>query len=230
MRLGLAWLLLALALPLAAQDAPPARPASSIPEAPPEGLIRVATLRYGGGKEPTCFAASFLDRVARETGANVQRTFDAVELASEELFGYPLVVFSGEGEFTLSDAEQANLRDYLRRGGFVLASASCSNREWIDSFHAAFAAVADGAELRPLTLDHPVFHTLYDIATLDLKKATADPAIFGHEIDGRLAIVFSPMGLNDTAGAGDGCCCCGGNEVRNAPQVNANILLYALTH
>ncbi|MCA9307730.1 MAG: hypothetical protein KDA16_14465 [Phycisphaerales bacterium] len=26
-----------------------------------------------------------------------------------------------------------------------------------------------------------------------------------------------------------GCCCCGGNEIRNARYINANILAYALT-
>jgi hypothetical protein len=25
-----------------------------------------------------------------------------------------------------------------------------------------------------------------------------------------------------------GCCCCGGNEIRNSQKVNANILAYAL--
>lgn len=52
--------------------------------------------------------------------------------------------------------------------------------------------------------------------------------IEGIEIDGRLAVVFSPEGLNDTKNAGEGCCCCGGNEILNAKYVNANILAYAL--
>ena len=35
--------------------------------------------------------------------------------------------------------------------------------------------------------------------------------------------------LNDTPHS-TGCCCCGGNELENAIDINVNILAYALTH
>ena len=40
---------------------------------------------------------------------------------------------------------------------------------------------------------------------------------------------YSPDGLNDTQHM-QGCCCCGGNEITNAVDVNVNVLAYALTH
>jgi len=40
-------------------------------------------------------------------------------------------------------------------------------------------------------------------------------------------LIYSPDGLNDT-GTMHGCCCCGGNEIKNSQKVNANILAYAL--
>ena len=43
-------------------------------------------------------------------------------------------------------------------------------------------------------------------------------------------MVFTSDGLNDTGNAGANCCCCGANEIRNAKQVNVNLLAYALTH
>ena len=49
------------------------------------------------------------------------------------------------------------------------------------------------------------------------------------EIDGRVAVVFSSLGLNGTDDVGGECCCCGGNEIRDAKRVNADLLLYALT-
>jgi hypothetical protein len=56
----------------------------------------------------------------------------------------------------------------------------------------------------------------------------------GLEIDGKIVMVYSPEGLNDTANAnksgGKNCCCCGGNEVKNSQQINVNIFTYALTH
>ena len=35
--------------------------------------------------------------------------------------------------------------------------------------------------------------------------------------------------MNDTAHT-EGCCCCGGNEIQNSMEINANILAYALLH
>jgi hypothetical protein len=44
---------------------------------------------------------------------------------------------------------------------------------------------------------------------------------------GKLVLIYSQDGLNDTANT-SGCCCCGGNEIANAEQVNVDILAYAL--
>lgn len=198
-------------------------------DAPVEGRVRVANLIYGGGKTAVCLADGFLVSVARETQINVQRTFDRVQLADEALFEHPFAVMTGEGEFTLSDDERENLKAYLERGGFLLASAGCSNGQWADNFEAAVTAMFGDDALEPIDSDHALFDQLYSVERLEMKRATQNDRLWGLTIDGRLAVVYSPQGLNDTANAGGGCCCCGGNEVRNARQVNANILVYALT-
>jgi hypothetical protein len=51
--------------------------------------------------------------------------------------------------------------------------------------------------------------------------------LFGLTIGGKIVLIYSPDGLNDTATM-HGCCCCGGNEIKNSQKVNANILVYAL--
>jgi hypothetical protein len=184
----------------------------------------------GATKTSKCFASGFVDTVARSTQVPVTRSFAEVHLASEAMFGYPFAILTGEGNFSLSDAEASNLRTYLGRGGFLLASAGCSDDRWASSFRAAMAAVYPDLRLRALDMTHPVFHTLYDIDELAGKKKTVRESLYGLELNGRLAVVFSPHGLNDTANAGEGCCCCGGNELRDAHLINANILVYALTH
>ncbi len=40
-------------------------------------------------------------------------------------------------------------------------------------------------------------------------------------------VLYSQDGLNDTSHA-QGCCCCGGNEITNAEEINVNILVYSL--
>jgi hypothetical protein len=52
------------------------------------------------------------------------------------------------------------------------------------------------------------------------------------EIDGRVVLIHSPDGLNDTDAEDidPSCCCCGGNEVHEARRINANLLGYALVY
>ena len=68
-----------------------------------------------------------------------------------------------------------------------------------------------------------------ELPLLLLRNEAEDAALEGLEVDGKVVMIYSPHGLNDTAHT-EGCCCCGGNEVQNARQVNVNLLAYTLTH
>jgi len=82
-----------------------------------------------------------------------------------------------------------------------------------------------------LDADHPIFHTVYDVTSSKYKSGSQKlPVLKGLEVDGKIVLIWSPDGLNDTANAGPNCCCCGGNEVKSAKLLNVNILAYALTH
>ena len=196
---------------------------------PQAGQVRVAKLSYANGKTTVCFAEGFLTTVARQTSIKVQRSLLTVDLASEDLFSFPFVIFSGEGSFSLSDKEKKNFKDYVSRGGFVLASAGCSNAAWSQSFEAVLKELFPDAKLTKADTKHPMFHTIYDIDHLVTKKVTEDPALFVLQREGKVLLVYTPLGLNDTGNAGGGCCCCGGNELRDASLINANLLAYALT-
>ena len=205
--------------PVHAQDHPPV-----------EGEVRVGLLRYAGGRTAACFASGFLDAVARQTDIRVHRQFIPVDLDDDALFRHPFVIFSGEQAFDLSDDEAARLRDYVQRGGFILASAGCSNAAWADSFRALMARLFPDRPLTPLPADHPLMHTLYRIDQPVGRKPFDGHALWHLTLNDRLAVLYSPLGLNDSANAGGGCCCCGGNELRNAAAINANTLVYVLTH
>jgi len=199
-----------------------------------EGRIEVARLTYRTGDAdraaPVCLSDDFLTTLARETDLPVKRELGTVALSSDRLFDYPFVIFTGGWSFSLSEAQQANLKRYLDRGGFVLASASCSNARWAESFERLIGELYPGKRFKSIDAGHALRHTLYDIERIDTRRPSRLPAIRGLSVGGRLAVVYSPVGLNDTASAGGGCCCCGGNEVTSARIVNANILAYALTH
>jgi hypothetical protein len=209
-----------------AQDESPRSDAAQ----PSESEIIVGRLVYDDGKTAVCFADQFLATYARETQQNVRRQYAEVKLESDDLFKLPFVVLSGQEGFELSDKEKKNLKKYIDRGGFVLASAGCSNAAWARSFESVMAELYGKDALTRLDTDHALFHTVYDIDHVDVRRTGTRHPVHGLSIDGRVRVVYSPLGLNDTGNAGGECCCCGGSEIKNARLINVNVLAYALTH
>ena len=62
-----------------------------------------------------------------------------------------------------------------------------------------------------------------------VRSTSLDFPLEGVTVNGRLGVIYSQDGLNNTANT-QGCCCCGGNEITNCEQVNVNILAYALLY
>jgi hypothetical protein len=219
------------------RPAEPAAPDKSAPKLIPEpkqtggepdGVVQVANLVYAGTKTSTCFSDHFLVQAEKDSAISTSRRFHAVKLASDELFEFPLVIMTGEGSFDLPDSERQNLRKFVEGGGMLLASAGCSSPDWDRSFRAEMAKVFPEYPLAALGMDHAVFHTVYDVAQLTAKHGTPRP-LEGITVNGRLGVIYSQDGLNDTAHT-QGCCCCGGNEITNCQQVNVNILAYSLLY
>ena len=193
-------------------------------------LVECANLIYGGTKSSVCFSEEFLSAVAGETSVSTARKFKPVKLAEKEVFRFPFAVMTGEGAFTLTEDERKNLKLYLEKGGFLLASAGCSSKEWGDSFTREMQTIFPDRKLAEVAMDHPIFRTVYDVARLDTKHegaAQGDAKLQGLTLGGKIVLIYSPDGLNDTATM-HGCCCCGGNEIINSRKVNVNILVYAL--
>lgn len=194
----------------------------------PESVVQVANLVYAGIRSSHCFSDHFLITAEKESAISTSRRFHAVKLSSDEVFGFPLVIMTGEGTFQLPDREREQLRRFVERGGFLLASAGCSSRDWDRSFRREMAQVFPEAALQPLGMDHPVFHTVYEIKDLQARHGKPRP-LEGIHLGRRLGVLYSQDGLNDTAHT-QGCCCCGGNEITNCVQINVNILAYALLY
>ena len=187
--------------------------------------VQCANLIYAGTQSSVCFSDAFLSMVAQKTTVHTAQKFTSVKLAGDEIFRFPFAVMTGEGSFVLTQDERNNLRRYLQRGGFLLASAGCSSTQWDASFRREMQLLFPDNKLEPLSLDHDMFRTVFDVTELKTKREHA--TLQGLRRGDKIVAIYSADGLNDTA-AMQGCCCCGGNEIVNAQQINANIFVYSL--
>jgi hypothetical protein len=190
--------------------------------------LQCGNLIYGGNKSSVCFADRFLADVARETCLSVGRSFCPVRLDSPTLFDYPFCVFSGEESFALTQRERENFRKYLMNGGFILASPGCSDEKWDQAVRTEIKLSFPEYALNRIPMTHPIFSTVNQLPRLTDKHGKV-VLLEGLEINGRLVMVYSKEGLNDVAHA-KGCCCCGGNEIRDPARVNVNVFTYALLY
>lgn len=199
----------------------------ALPLSAKEGAVECGNLIYAGTRTSKCFSDEFLTTVQQKTSISTERRFKAVKLADEELFKIPFVIMTGEGDFNLTTKERENLKRYLQNGGFLLASASCSNKPWGTAFEREIKSIFGNDALKDIPLDHEIFRTIFTIKDMKLAKSSGESLLRGVTHNGKLVIVYSADGLNDTSHT-EGCCCCGGNEFQNSMEINANILAYAL--
>jgi uncharacterized protein DUF4159 len=193
-------------------------------------VIQCANLIYGGNHTSRCFSDEFLSAVQRQTTIATERRFKTVKLGSDELFQHPFVMMTGEADFHFTTKERENLQRYLTSGGFLLASSGCSNKDWDRAFRREMGKVFESAPLHDIPMDHLIFRTVKKIEKLTLHHPSGEEVrLQGIEHNGKIVVVYSPHGLNDT-GHSAGCCCCGGNEIQNAMDVNVNIFVYALLY
>ncbi len=218
---GLAPLLLALLV---------ATPLAGAPLMEPE--VRIARLHYEGGGDWYCDPSSlpnWLEEFRQRTGIPTAPEEAVVTLDSEDLYRYPFLYLSGHGRILLDDNELVELRRYLDSGGFLYAD---DNYGLDESFRAMVAELYPDDPLVPVSPEHPLYHSFYDLPGLPkIHKHDGEPAQgFGVFRDGRLVIFYTWSsdigdGLEDPHVHGDP------PEVREAAaRMAVNIMMFALTH
>ncbi|MBI4463110.1 MAG: DUF4159 domain-containing protein [Acidobacteria bacterium] len=135
-------------------------------------------------------------QIANEaTGINLNKmSYVIVRLDSEEIFRYPFLYFSEVGEMNLTEPEVANFREYLNRGGFAMID-DFDGLAQLDWFAAQMKRVFPNRNFVEMTLDHPVFHTFYEIPTLEVEppyQTSAPPKFYGYfDEKGRLYMIIN---------------------------------------
>lgn len=114
---------------------------------------------------------------------------------AREIFQYPIAYLSEPGFWSLSEAEASGLRAYLNKGGFLIVD-DFDGMDWINFEDKMHTVLPDGA-IVPLDLAHPVFHTFFEITSLEYQHPYSGDAaqflgIFEHnDPKGRLMVVVN---------------------------------------
>jgi hypothetical protein len=83
----------------------------------------------------------------------------------DDMCRHPFVFMTSEGYFRLSKQEERNLREFLERGGFILAD-DCVYNQKEDRFFRTYNKLLDKLfpdnPMRKIPYDHEIFHVYYD--------------------------------------------------------------------
>jgi hypothetical protein len=114
---------------------------------------------------------NFSIRFSELTRANVSFNLQGepnhllVNLGGPELFGCPIVILSAPGAVSINEAEGANLRTYLLKGGFLWADDFWGSYEW-DHWvrEIRHALPADEYPIFDVAAEHPLLHTQFEVS------------------------------------------------------------------
>jgi len=107
----------------------------------------------------------FLTALGRLTGVDAYAQDSALPLGSERIQEFPFVYVVEAGFLRLDEREREALRRYLLRGGFMVVDDFWGTWAW-ESLSAELARVLPEHPIREVPMDHPVFHSYYDIDEL----------------------------------------------------------------
>ena len=121
---------------------------------------------FGGWRNdyPDC-DWNFSFRLQQLTSFRVDPNAKTIRLSDPELFDFPFVFITNMGDISLDDQERKALRKYLLQGGFLMADDFWAAAEW-EHIRRTMKQVFPEREPRELTLDHEIFHIVYDLKAL----------------------------------------------------------------
>ncbi len=164
-----------------------------------------------------------------------------IDISPTSLEQYPVVYMHGRGSLKLSESQRKALQEYLKNGGFIFADAICADSQFTESFRREMQLIT-GEDLGTLDASHPLLSRDYygfDIRSVQvidpdtsgdsIVSATRRiaPRLEAARVDGRVAVVFSPLDLSCALESRHSLQCRG--YVReDAARIGINVILFAL--
>ncbi len=223
-----------------------APPPDAISGAGDRGVFQIAKLSHGGGCDDAPGALVNLLRTAAQGDAKLRVEVDdtLIAIGDTKLFERPMAFMHGRHTFRLTPAERRSLKEYLERGGTLLADSICASSEFTAAFRKEIAAALPGAQLERIPADDPLLTRAfggYDLERVELRdpQPTGDdeplaarskrvePQLEGVRIGERWAVVFSPYDLS-CALEQHVAIECRGYSKEDAARIGLNVMLYVI--
>jgi hypothetical protein len=209
------------------------------------GRLYVANLRHPGG----CNAApralvNLMDSAGRELRVRTHVREDLLDLTDPSLFDYHLVFMHGRTAFRLTDAERQRLKQYIERGGMLLADSICANRAFSESFRREMSTIFPSQKLEQIPASDPLLGTTYggfDLRMVSRRDPEATgrggpleatvrrvpPDLEGIKLGDHWGVVFSQYDLSCALEKHDSLECRGYTR-EDAARIGLNVVLYSL--
>lgn len=104
--------------------------------------------------------------IRNATGIDVELlSYRIVDLGSDEVFDYPFAYVSEPGEMALTETEVRNLREFVRRGGFILMD-DFDGLAQLDNMRANVLRALPEAHFEAIPSEHPVYRMQLELENL----------------------------------------------------------------
>ena len=205
-------------------------------------VFTFARLRYSSGNwdaDPK-MPSNLLNSLVEYTSIHIDPNERIVDIGSDQLASYPFVYLTGNKMVRFTEAERANLRRYLRNGGFMFVD-DCNHDidgTFAKTFESEIKAILNRPEeaLRKIQKTHTLYRAFFEFkdgppATSHELNGWGDDMVHDYlkaiEIDNRIAVLYS----NKDYG-------CEWNYdwankrfiTKDNTRFGVNIIVYALTH
>ncbi len=207
-------------------------------DAPAEQRFVFGQLVHGGDWDPDpAGPANLLRYVSEHTTLGVRFRREAVDLRKTETVAHPILYMTGHDDFIFSETEVTRLREYLRRGGVLVADACCGRKSFDLAFRREIARVLRDSKLEVLAIDHDLFRAAgdritsvrYTPAVRSTDPELSAPVIEAVTLKGAVAVIYSRFDLG-CGWEGEECPFCRGIARRDALRLGTSILVYVMTH
>jgi hypothetical protein len=118
-------------------------------------------------------------------GAN-SLNYEDIDNLVRDLRRSPIVYLTGHESPEITGADKSILRQYVEKGGLLLAVACCGRKEFDAGFRELMQELFPGQPLKELLGDHPVWRAHVPVPSGDVK-------LFGIDLGGRTRVLYLPQ-------------------------------------